>query len=116
MLFYLIKILLTSIIILLISEFSKRSNLIATIFAAIPTISVLSFLWIYVEQKDINKISNLSTSIFWMVIPSLPLFLIFPYLLKRGINFYLSLLISCGITVVLYIFYTFILKKFGIKL
>ncbi len=116
MIFYILKIILTSIIILLISEFSKKSNLIATIFAAIPTISVLSFIWIYIEQKNINKISTLSTSIFWMVIPSLPLFLFFPYLLKKGINFYLSLIISCGITVIIYIIYATILKKFGIKI
>ena len=116
MLFYLTKLLLTSLIILAISEISKKNNFVATIFAALPTVSILSFIWIYIEQKDTIKISNLSTSIFWMVIPSLPLFLIFPLLLRKGINFYISLLISCFVTVLLYILFVSLLKKFGIKL
>ncbi len=116
MLFFVVKLLLTSFIIVLITEFSKKNNIIATIFAALPLVSILSFIWIYIEQKDINKISNLSTSIFWMVIPSLPLFLIFPYLLRRGISFYFSLLISIFITIILYITFAWILKKFGIKI
>lgn len=116
MLFYLIKIILTSLIIVLISEFSKRNNFIATIFASLPLISLLSFIWIYLEQKDTGKISKLSTSIFWMVLPSLPLFLIFPFLLKKGINFYMSLAISSFLTIILYLCFTWLLKKFGINL
>ncbi len=116
MLFYIIKLFLTSLLIVIITETSKKSSFIATIFAALPTISILSFIWIYFEQKDTNKIANLSSSIFWMVIPSLPLFLIFPVLLKKGLNFYISLLISCAITVLFYILFVWILKKFGIKL
>lgn len=116
MLFYIIKLILTSLIIVIISEVSKRSNFIATIFAALPLISIISFIWIYFEQKDTNKIANLSSSIFWMVIPSLPLFLIFSALLKRGLNFYLSLLISCSITVIFYILFLWIIKKLGVKI
>jgi len=115
MFFFILKLLLTLFIIVLISELSKRNNFLATIFAAIPLVSILSFIWIYIEQKDINKISSLSNSIFWMVIPSLPLFLLLPFLLKKGINFYVSLFIVSVFTVFLYIFFSWILKKFGIK-
>ncbi|MCR4421991.1 MAG: DUF3147 family protein [Spirochaetales bacterium] len=116
MLFFIVKLLFTSLIIVLISEFSKKNNFLSTILAAIPLVSILSFIWIYIEQKDINKISSISIGIFWMVIPSLPLFLIFPYLLKRGLNFYLSLFLSISFTVILYFCFSSILKKFGIKI
>ncbi|MFN3412039.1 MAG: DUF3147 family protein [Exilispira sp.] len=116
MLYYIIKLFLTSLIILIITEASKKSNFVATIFAALPTISILSFIWIYFEQKNTNKIADLSSSIFWMVLPSLPLFLIFPVLLKKGLNFYLSLLISCAITVLFYILFLSFLKKLGVKI
>lgn len=88
----------------------------AGILASIPLISVLGFIWLYLDTKDIEKISNLSTSIFWLVIPSLSLFVTLPILLKKGIGFYPSLGVATSVTVGCYYVMIVILGKFGIKL
>ncbi|MCX6230057.1 MAG: DUF3147 family protein [Bacteroidetes bacterium] len=116
MLYYFIKVITSSIIIVAISEISKRSSLMGSILASIPLISFLAFIWLYIETKDISKIADLSTGIFWLVIPSLSFFLLFPYLLKKNIQFYLSMTIAAVMMVIFYFLMLYILKKFGIKI
>jgi hypothetical protein len=116
MLYTVIKILITSGLVVAISEIAKRSSMMAGILASIPLISVLGFIWLYLDTKEVEKISNLSTSIFWLVIPSLALFVTLPILLKKGIGFYPSLGIATSVTVVCYYLMIVVLGKFGIKL
>lgn len=73
--YYLIKVLISAILIVLISEISKRNSLISSILASIPLVSVMAFIWIYIDTKNLETISKLSISIFWLVIPSLILFI-----------------------------------------
>ena len=115
-LYILLKLLLSSSIIVLISEISKRDTFVGGLIASIPVISVLSIIWLYIETKSIEDIKNLSNSIFWMVIPSLSLFISLPILLKSGLGFYISLTISVLITLICYYVTVFILSKYGIKL
>jgi uncharacterized membrane protein (GlpM family) len=110
---FILKIAISAIIIALVSEISKRSTLIASILISIPLTSILAFIWIYAEQKDVGKVIEMSYSIFWLVIPSLALFLILPLLLKQGIGFYLSLLISIISTSALYGLTTYLITKSG---
>ena len=98
------------------SEISKQNSYLASILASIPLISVLAMTWLYIETKDVSKIIELSKGIFWLVIPSLTLFIILPLLLKFGINFYFSLTISIVATVISYYFIVIVLNEFGIKL
>ena len=114
--YYIIKVITSSIIIVIISEISKRSSLIGSILASIPLISFLAFIWLYIETKDVSKIADLSTGIFWLVIPSLSFFLLFPYLLKRNVQFYLSMTIATIVMILSYFFMIYILKKIGIKI
>ena len=86
------------------------------ILASIPIISVLAMTWLYVESKDVTKVAELSTSVFWLVIPSLALFLSLPVLLKQGVNFYLSLSISIMLTVACYWFMISVLNHYEIDL
>jgi hypothetical protein len=116
MIYTIIKILITSGLVVAVSEIAKRSSMMAGILASIPLISVLGFVWLYIDTKDVEKISNLSTSIFWLVIPSLALFVTLPILLKKGFGFYPSLGVATSITVVCYYLMILILGKFGIKL
>ena len=115
-LYILLKLLLSSSIIVLISEISKRDTFVGGLIASIPVISVLSIVWLYIETKNIEDIKNLSNSIFWMVITSLSLFISLPILLKSGLGFYISLTISVLITLICYYVTVFILSKYGIKL
>ena len=114
--FYILKIALTVAFVVVISEISKRSSFTGAILASIPIISVLAMLWLYIETKDVVKVADLSSSVFWLVLPSLALFIVLTVLLKNGINFYLSLSASIGITVGCYFLLIFIAKKFGVNL
>lgn len=116
MIYYIIKVLLSSVTIVAISEISKRSTTIGSILASIPLVSLLAFVWMYIDTKDTVKIAELSQGIFWLVIPSLLLFIIFPVLLKKNIDFWLSLGISLTIMVIGYFIMLFVLKKVGINI
>lgn len=116
MAYYLVKLITTTVLIVVISEIAKRSSFIGAILASIPLISVLAMIWLYIDTKDVTKISELSTGVAWLVIPSLALFLSLPVLLKQGINFYLSIGISIVITIICYWLMLYVLNYFGIKL
>jgi len=114
--FYVTKIAVTALLIVLISEIAKRSSLIAAVLASIPLVSVLAMIWLYVDTGDVKKISDLSTSIFWLVLPSLVLFLVLPLLLKFEIGFYLSLGMAIAATALCYWLMVITLARYGVKL
>ena len=115
MTYYLVKIVITTGLIVLISEVAKRSSLVGAILASVPLVSVLAMIWLYIDTKDVEKVSEFSTRIFWLVLPSLGLFVLLPVLLKQGMNFYLSLSLSTGITVVSYMLLVVVLNHYGVK-
>ncbi len=114
--YYLVKIAITTVLIVAISEIAKRSTLVGAILASIPLVSVLAMMWLYIDTKDIDKVSALSSSVFWLVLPSLALFVSLPVLLKSGLNFYLSMGIAVAITVLCYLLMLATLKHFGVEL
>jgi hypothetical protein len=114
--FYLIKIAITTILIVLISEIAKRSSLAGALLASIPLVSSLAIVWLYIDTKDIDKVVTLSNSIFWLVLPSLVLFITLPLLLKNGVHFYTSMSISIGLTIVAYWLMILITNFYGITL
>ena len=81
-----------------------------------PLISILAFIWLYIDTQDSEKVIALAYSIFWLVLPSLALFIMLPFLLKFGINFYISILISIGVTMICYWLMLVLLGYIGIKL
>ncbi|MCX4186540.1 DUF3147 family protein [Methylophaga sp. OBS4] len=116
MAYYLAKVVITTILIVIISEIAKRSSLIAAVLASIPLVSVLAMIWLYIDTKDVAKVTALATSVFWLVIPSLALFITLPLLLKQGVGFYISLAISIGVTVTCYFVMLALLNYFEVKL
>jgi uncharacterized membrane protein (GlpM family) len=78
-----LKVVLSALIIVGISEASKRSTLLGGLLASLPLTSLLAFIWLYRDTQDVAKVRALSTSIFWLVLPSLVLFLTLPMFLKR---------------------------------
>ena len=113
---FLIKLLISSGIIIIVSEISKKDTLMGGIIVSIPLVSVLSMVWLYLETKIVENVSALSTSILWLIIPSLTLFIVLPILIKSGINFFISMCISILITMGCYWIMIIILGKFGIEL
>ncbi|XSG85697.1 MAG: DUF3147 family protein [Methylohalobius sp. ZOD2] len=116
MTYYLVKIAVTTLLIVSISEVAQRSSLVGAILASIPLVSVLGMIWLYIDTRDVAKVGELASSVFWLVLPSLALFVTLPLLLKHGVNFYLSMGISIVITVGCYFLMVSILNYCGVKL
>lgn len=114
--YYLMKVLLSSVVIVAVSEAAKRSSLIGALIAALPLTSLLAILWMHLEHTETLQIIQLSRSIFFLVIPSLLFFVLFPYLLERGIAFWWSLLIAVSATVAVYLLMVRLLGVFRISL
>ncbi len=115
MIYYVSKIAITTIMIVLISEISKRNTFAGSLLASVPLVSVLAMLWLYVDTKDVAKLSEFSTSVFWLVLPSLVLFIALPLLLKQGLNFYFSMSLSIVFTICAYGLMIAILNYYGLK-
>lgn len=111
MLFYLIKVILSALIIVLVSEISKRSSLMGALLASLPLTSLLAILWIYIETKNTETIRALSLNVFWLVLPSLLFFLALPFFIKVKIPFFISLLLSSSLTVAGYLIMVHVMKK-----
>lgn len=116
MIWYLVKLLVTALIIVLVSEVSKKLPLIGSLIASIPLISVLGMIWMYGEKVNVSKIASHAEGTFWYVIPSLPMFLVLPWMLRKGINFPISLTVGVALTGVLYFIMAKVLTKFGLNL
>ncbi|NNF34077.1 MAG: DUF3147 family protein [Saprospiraceae bacterium] len=110
---YAIKIILSGVLIMLISEIAKRSSIWGALIASLPIISIIAMIFLYHETGDVDKVRDLSIGVFWLVIPSLALFISLPWLLKKGMEFYPSLGISCLITIGCYFAMNAGLKYFG---
>ncbi len=115
-LYYLVKLALSASLIAGISEIAKRSSLFGALIASLPLTSLLAMIWMYIEKTEIQAIADLSRSIFWLVLPSLALFLLLPVLLSKGLHFWPSLLISVGATIVLYIVLLWVLHLLHVTL
>ena len=113
---YIVKLFLTAGIIVLISEISKRMPLLGSLIASLPLVSVLGMIWIYGETKDLIRIADHAEGTFWYVLPSLPMFLLMPFLIRKGISFPAALSAGIALTGVLYFLMTKVLAKFGMNL
>jgi hypothetical protein len=100
---YFVKVVVTALLVVAISEVSKRSSSVGALLASIPIVSVLAMIWLYSDTGDTAQVAALSRSGFWLVLPSLVLFLLLPVLLARGYHFYFSLAASIGATVLVYL-------------
>ena len=111
-----LKILITALIVVVVSEISRRSTIIAGLIASIPLTSLLAIIWIYFETSDLENIKNLSSNILLMIPPSLTFFICLPLFIDMKIEFYVSVLFSIVITAIVYWLYFYILGIIGINL
>jgi hypothetical protein len=109
------KYLITAAMVVLISEIAKRSDKIGGLVAALPLVTILTLIWLYVEKQPTEKLANHAWYTFWYVLPTLPMFLVFPSLLVRY-DFWLSLLACAVLTLFCFIALSWCLQKFGINL
>lgn len=114
MLNYALRVLVSAILIVAISEIAKRSSLLGAALASVPLVSVIAIIWLWHDTQNVTIIANLSSSIFWLVIPSLILFLLLPiFLLKLQWSFYPALSVSLAAMIAGYFIMTLIMKWSG---
>lgn len=115
MLWLVTKYFLTAAVVVLVSETAKRSDKLGGLIAALPLVTVLALIWLYVEGQSMEKIANHARYTFWYVVPTLPMFLAFPLLLPR-FGFWPSLLACAIITVACFWLFALVVRRFGIEL
>jgi len=111
-----IKVLATAALVVAIAEVAKRSSLMGAVLASIPLTSLLAIIWLYADTGDTKKVADLATGVFWLILPSLVLFITLPWLLRAGVPFAPSLIGACALTVASYFLMLGILKLFGIAI
>lgn len=121
--FAIIKILISAVLIYIVNEIVIRHSkpLFGSMVASLPLVSLITFVWVWAglrdnPEKQTEALEAHSTGVFWFVLPSLPMFLIFPWLLKKGLSFWPNLAICVVITALLYLGMTVILKRFGMEM
>ena len=113
--FVIIKYIVTAAVVVVVSEFAKANDKLGSLIAALPLVTVLTLIWLFVENQPTSKIANHAYYTFWYVIPTLPMFLLFPYLLPKW-GFWPTL-VSCVIfTLAVFYVYAIVLKQFNINL
>lgn len=113
---FLAKTLFSALVIAGVSEIARRSSFWAAIVIALPLTTVLTLIWLWRDTGDVVKVTQLSTGVFWLVLSTLPFFLLLPVLLKAQWNFYLSMLASLALSTITGVLLTQVLKRFGVTL
>lgn len=109
------KYLLTAAVVVLVSELAKRSDKWGGFVAALPLVTVLALIWLHVERQPEDKIANHAWYTFWYVLPTLPMFLVFPTLLPR-LGFWPTLLACVVLTVLCFGLFALVVRRWGIEL
>ena len=108
---YVLKVALTSVLVVAVSEVAKRNTPLAAILASLPLTSLLAFVWLHAETGDAQRVADLSRGIFWLVLASLPFFLILPGLIALGWSFWPSMAVAAACTVVAYLGMSYVLAR-----
>ena len=116
MLYLGLKALISGILIAAASTIAKRYPGFGALIASLPLVSVLGMIWLWSEKPDAGNMAAHAEATFWYVLPSLPMFLVIPTLLRHGVSFWLALLSGCVITIILYALMTWLAPRFGLQL
>jgi hypothetical protein len=116
MTYLLVKALLSGLIIAIVSEVARRSPGFGALIVSLPLVSILAILWLWRDTHDRARIAVHAEATFWYVLPSLPMFLALPAMLRAGVNFWLALALGCALTIALYALMVWIGPRFGLRL
>lgn len=113
---YVAKVLITAVVVVAVSELGKRSSFWAAVLASLPLTSLLAFVWLYTSTGNTKDVATLSQGIFWLVLASLPLFLLLPFLLRHSVAFWPAFAASCLVTAGAYFVLVWGLGRLGVRL
>jgi hypothetical protein len=109
---YLIKIALTTLIVVAVSETAKRSTFWGSLLVSLPIVSLVSLFWLWSDTRDPAKVRQFCWNVIWLVLPSLALFALVPVLLKRGVAFWPAMIVGCAATIGCYALAIQLLERF----
>ncbi|MBO9601979.1 MAG: DUF3147 family protein [Novosphingobium sp.] len=110
MVYLLIKAAISGVIIAIVSEVARRAPGFGALIASLPLISLLGMIWLWRDTADPARLAAHADATFWFVLPSLPMFLLIPALLRRGVNFWPALAAGCALTIALYLAMTWLMQ------
>lgn len=110
-----LKYLITAAIVVAVSEIARHSDRLGALFAAIPMVTLLAMFWLYIDQQPQEKIANHAWYTFWYVIPTLPMFALFPVMINRW-GFWLAMAAAVVLTIVCFVAFAQIVRLFGVSL
>ena len=116
MLYLVLKAALSGVIIAVVSEVAKRSPGVGALIASLPLVSILGMMWLWRDTQDASRLAAHAQATFWFVLPSLPMFLLVPVLLRRGVPSWPALAAGCMLTILLYLALTWVGPRLGLKL
>jgi hypothetical protein len=116
MLYLAIKAVISGVIIAIVSQVAKRYPGFGALIASLPLVSVLGMIWLWRDKPDASNMAAHVEATFWFVLPSLPMFLLVPVMLRHGVGFWPALAIGCALTMGLYLLMTWAGPKFGLRL
>lgn len=116
MLYLILKAALSGVIIATVSEIARRQPGFGALVASLPLISILGMIWLWRDTRDVTRMAAHVEATFWYVLPSLPMFLVVPALLRRGVGFWPALAAGCALTIGLYLALVALGPRFGVKL
>ncbi|KAF0175917.1 MAG: DUF3147 family protein [Hyphomonadaceae bacterium] len=116
MTYFLFKAFASGLIIAIVSEAAKRSPGFGALIVSLPLVSLMGMMWLWRDTQDPERIAAHAQATFWYVLPSMPLFLLLPALLRRGVAFWPALAVGCAVTVALYFAMVWIGARFGLRL
>lgn len=116
MLYLSIKAAVSGVLIALASSLAKRYPGTGALIASLPLVSILGMIWLWHERPDVENMAAHAKATFWYVLPSLPMFLLIPYLLRHGTGFWLALFAGCALTVFLYSLVVWLGPRIGVQL
>ena len=116
LLYLFLKAAISGVIVALVSEIARRSPGFGALVASLPLVSILGMIWLWRDTGDAERLAAHAGATFWYVVPSLPMFLLIPVLLRRGAPFWGALAAGCALTIVLYGLMTLVGPRFGLKL
>ena len=116
MLYLISKAALSGVLVAVASEVARRWPGWGALIVSLPLVSVLAMIWLWRDTYDVARMAAHSQATFWFVLPSLPMFLLIPYLLRSGAGFWLALAAGCALTIVLYLAMITLGPKLGLRL
>ena len=116
MLYLLLKALLSGAIVAAVSEIARRFPGWGGLVASLPLVSLLAMTWLYIDSGDNAKVAGLAASTFWFIIPSMPLFVIIPLMLRAGWSFAVTMAVAIAVTIALYALMFWAAPRLGLKL